>query len=173
VNNIALVGFMGTGKTTIACMLAEKLNLEYLDLDELIVQGQNMSIVDIFAEKGEPFFRKIEKSTVIKVSAMHGKVIACGGGVVLDDENIKNLKRNGVVICLAAAPEVILERTRNYKHRPLLNVSDPKAKIKEMLNKRQAYYDKADYTVDTSGIDKQQVVDRITEWLRAKKIIEA
>ncbi len=169
--NIALVGFMGTGKTTIACMLAEKFKAEYVDIDDLIQIKQNMSIVNIFAEKGEPFFRKIEKEVVAEIAQKQDKIIACGGGVVLDKDNISNLKKKGVLICLQAKPEEILKRTRDYEHRPLLNVPDPKQKITELLNAREVYYAAADYSVDTSGLSKIEVVDKIMSWLETQGVI--
>jgi shikimate kinase len=171
VKNIALVGFMGTGKTTIAAMLAEKFQGEYLDIDDLIESRQKMCIVDIFAKQGEKFFRKLEKEVVAEVTAKQGRIIACGGGVVLDAENIANLKKNGVLICLQAKPEVIIERTKAYVHRPLLNVPDPGAKIRDLLKAREIYYSKADYTIDTSTLNKTQVVDKIVSWLKTNKLI--
>ncbi|MFH1063321.1 MAG: shikimate kinase [Candidatus Omnitrophota bacterium] len=170
-NNIALVGFMGTGKTTIARMLAEKFHAEYVDIDELIEIRQKMSIVDIFAKHGEQFFRKLEKEVVTEIAGSQNKIIACGGGVVLDADNIANLKKNGILICLQAKPEVIIERTKDYLHRPLLNVPNPKEKIRELLNIREIYYAKADYTVDTSSLNKTQVVDKIVSWLKIKNLI--
>ena len=166
--NVALVGFMGTGKTTIAALLAEKLQAGYVDLDEAIEEKEGMRIIDIFSQKGEPYFRKVEKNIVAEISLNEGKIIACGGGVVLDDENVRNLKKSGFMICLEATPEVILKRTKNYKHRPLLNVADPESKIEELLKKRRPYYAKADYTVDTSGLSAQEVVAEILSWLEGK-----
>ncbi|MFH2137969.1 MAG: shikimate kinase [Candidatus Omnitrophota bacterium] len=161
--NIALVGFMGTGKTTIARILAEKLGFECVDIDDLIEFTEGMKIVDIFGQKGEAYFRDVEKEVVRKAAAQAKKVIACGGGVVLNENNIINLKQNGFIVCLSASPEVILERTKNYPHRPLLNVEDKAGKIKEMLEFRQPYYATADYTVNTSDLTKEEVVDRILE----------
>lgn len=163
--NIAIVGFMGTGKTTIARILAEKLGFEYVDIDDLIEKQEKMKIVDIFKEKGKAYFRKIEKAIISHISASAQKVIACGGGVVLDQENMRNLKDNGVVVCLTARPEVILMRTKNYRYRPLLNVSDPKAEIEELLKIRQPYYAKAEYTLDTSELQPEEVVKKIREWI--------
>jgi len=166
--NIVLVGFMGTGKTTIARLLAQRFNAECVDLDMLIEEKEGMSIVDIFKTKGEPYFRKIEKDIVSKVSSSSGKVIACGGGVVLDKENVDRLKNNGLMICLTARPEIILTRTKSYSHRPLLNVDNAKVKIKELLKKRQPYYTQADYTLDTSDLDIEGVVKNIRDWIEHK-----
>jgi len=171
VKNIALVGFMGTGKTTIACLLAEKFKVEFVDIDELIEAKQQMRIVDIFAEKGEVFFRQVEKQVVAEIACQQNKIIACGGGVVLDPENIVNLKQNGILICLQAKPEVIIERTKDYVHRPLLNVPNPEEKIRGLLKIREIYYAKADYTVDTSSLSKLQVVGKIESWLKTKNLI--
>ena len=166
--NIALVGFMGTGKTTIARLLANQLNVECVDLDMLIEEKEGMPIVDIFKNKGEPYFRKIEKDIVFEASSSRGKVIACGGGVVLDKENVGKLKNNGLKICLTARPEIILTRTKSYSHRPLLNVDDAKVKIKELLKTRQPYYAQADYTLDTSDLDIEGVVKNIRDWIENK-----
>ncbi|MFH1092643.1 MAG: shikimate kinase [Candidatus Omnitrophota bacterium] len=166
--NIALVGFMGTGKSTIAALLAKELQAEYIDLDGKIEEKEGMDIVDIFSQKGELYFRKVEKDIVAKISRDEDKIIACGGGVVLDEENVETIKKNGFMICLEATPEVILKRTKNYKHRPLLNVADPKSKIDELLKKRKPYYAKADYTLDTSGLSTHEVVAQILIWLEGK-----
>lgn len=166
--NIALVGFMGTGKSTIAALLAKILKVSFVDIDKRIEEKEGMSIADIFSQKGEPYFRKVEKNVVAEISLGSDQIIACGGGVVLDGENVKTIKKNGFMICLEAAPEVILKRTENYKHRPLLNVDDPKLKIGELLKKRKPYYTKADHTVDTSGLSEHQVAIEILNWLEGK-----
>lgn len=163
--NIALVGFMGTGKTTIAVLLADKLNIDYVDIDARIEAAECMAIADIFAAKGEQYFRRMEKDIVAQVSLLENKVIACGGGVVLDEENIKNLRKNGKIICLQASPEVILKRTKDYKHRPLLNVESPELRIRDLLEERKHYYAKADYIVDTSKLSVQEVTAKILSWL--------
>ena len=166
--NIAIVGFMGTGKTTIAKLLANKLKRPYVDLDDQIETKEGMLILDIFSQKGEAYFRKAEKAVVSQISSGNNFVIACGGGVVLDEDNIKNLKKNGFIICLEATPEVILSRTKDYKHRPLLNVDDPSLKITELLEKRRSCYAKADYSLDTSDLSVQEVVAHILSCLRKK-----
>jgi len=159
--NIVLVGFMGTGKTAVGKQLAKKLDMRYVNTDNLIEAREDMPINEIFAKKGEPHFRKIEKEVVKDVAAAGGQVIATGGGVVLDNENMDNLKNNGVIICLNATPEDILKRTRSYADRPLLNVPDPLAKIKELLSAREPYYKKADHQIDTSGKSVREVVGEV------------
>ena len=160
--NIAIVGFMGTGKSAVAIALAERLGMSYVSTDDIVVLEEGgMSIHDIFKEKGEPTFREVEARAVKKVSEMTHVVIDCGGGVVLRDDNMKNLKRSGTVVCLIATPAVIYERVKGHRHRPLLNVADPQMAIKKVLTERAPFYARADYTVDTSGLSIEEVVERI------------
>jgi len=161
--NIILVGFMGTGKTAVGKALARRLKMKFVDMDDLIEGREGMKIPDIFASKGEPYFRSVEKEVAREVSAQSGLVIAAGGGAVIDGENVKNLKSSGVMVCLTATADKILGRTRAHTHRPLLNVSDPKEKISELLAKRAEYYARADYRIDTSELSIDEVVRKITE----------
>lgn len=166
--DIYLVGFMGTGKTAVGRYLAKSLGLELVAIDDLIVKKEGRSISDIFAQSGEPYFRKAEKEALKEVAAKSRQVVDCGGGIVIDPENIMIMKQSGRLVCLSARSEVILERTKRHSHRPLLNVADPLAKIKELLEKRKAYYAKVDFTVDTSDLTIQQVAEKILEWHKTK-----
>jgi len=161
--NIVLVGFMGTGKTTIGKLIAQALNMEFVDTDGLIEKREGVSINDIFSKKGEPYFRKVEREVIAQVSKNGGSVIDAGGGAVIDEDNVKDLKKNGVIFCLNAAPEEILRRAGKYTHRPLLNVADPLAEIKKLLKKREEYYKRADYQIDTAGKSADQVSKEIIE----------
>ncbi len=159
--NIILVGFMGTGKTAVGKELAKRLKMKFVDMDDIIEGREGMKISKVFAEKGEPYFRSIEKKVAKEISKQANLVIAAGGGAVIDEENVRVLKSSGTMICLTASPEVILERTKGYANRPLLNVSDPKAKISELLAKRAAYYARADRQVDTTALTVHDVVQKI------------
>ncbi len=159
--NIVLVGFMGTGKTAIARRLSRRLKMKYTSTDDIIEQKTGKDINDIFAEDGESRFREIEREVVREVSAMDNTVVAAGGGVVIDPDNIKDLKAKGVIICLNATPEDILARTKAFTHRPLLNVPDPLGKIKELLGSREKFYKRADHQVDTSGKSPDKVAAEI------------
>ncbi len=161
--NIVLVGFMGTGKTTVARIIAQKLGRDYVDIDALIEKKEAMKIADIFRVKGEPYFRQIEKGIIFEISSSNAKVIACGGGVMLNEENVHNLKKNGILICLEATPGIILKRTKEFSQRPILNVDDPKAKIEELLKIRQPFYSKADYKVDTSELSAEEAADKVIQ----------
>ena len=170
--NIYLVGFMGTGKTAVGQALAKKKKLQFVDLDELIELREKRAISDIFAGDGEPYFRKVEKRVLKEVSKEKKFVVACGGGIVLDKGNIKIMKETGIIICLAASPVVILERTSAYSHRPLLSVKDPKKQIDLLLKMRAPYYAQADKTIDTSKISIREVVGKIVKVTSRRKIKE-
>ena len=163
--NIVLVGFMGTGKTVVAKALARELDRDYVSIDDMIIEHEGRSINSIFADKGEAYFRNVEKEIVKEVSVRDGQVIDAGGGVVLDAENMSNLRTNGTIICLWADPAKVRERTMRRGHRPLLNIKDPDKRIEELLESRRPYYEKADHHIDTDGLDVWGVV---TE---AKKIV--
>jgi len=167
-NNIYIVGFMGTGKTAVGKETARQLGRRFVDLDSLIEERQNRKISQIFAEDGEPYFRKVEKEVLKQTSAKRGLVVSCGGGIVLDKENIRIMKDSGAMVCLSASPEVIIARTRGYKHRPLLNVDNPKKRIKELLALRAPFYAQADYTIDTSDLSVSAVANRIIEYAKRK-----
>ncbi len=159
--NIVLVGFMGTGKTSIGRRLATQLRMRYVDTDDVIEQDNRRRISDIFAEDGEATFRQLESKAVRKVSKRHNHVIATGGGVVLKAANMENLKRNGVVFCLTATTEEIYRRVGHQTHRPLLQTPDAMAKIQTMLVERHPYYAQADYTVKTTGCSFGDIVAHI------------
>lgn len=164
--NIILVGFMGTGKTAVGEKVAVRLNLRYVSTDDLIIEREKRGINEIFARSGEPYFRRVEKEVVKEVSSRDGQVVDAGGGVVLNEENVHNLKKNGVVICLRASPETVLERTRKYGHRPLLNVSDPLAEIKRLLEFRAPFYARADHIIDTTDLTLDEVVEKVIDLYR-------
>ncbi|MDD4894932.1 MAG: shikimate kinase [Candidatus Omnitrophica bacterium] len=168
-NNIYLVGFMGTGKTAVGRELAKSKKLQFVDLDELIEFKEKRPISDIFAKEGEPYFRKIEKRALKEVSKQEKFVVACGGGIVLDEGNIKIMKETGVLICLSASPKVILERTIAHTHRPLLNVKNPAKQIDLLLKMRAPYYAKAHKAINTSKISIKQVAAKISKLLPKEK----
>ena len=159
---------MGTGKTSVGRLLAKKKKFNFVDLDELIEFRERRRIVDIFAKDGEPYFRKVEKKALKEAAAQKKFVVACGGGVVLDKENIKVMKKSGILICLAAAPKEILKRVSANTQRPLLNVKDPAGRIEVLLKMRAPYYMQADKTIDTTGLSIEQVVEKISR-ISAKK----
>lgn len=159
--NIVLVGFMGTGKTAVGQALADALDYTYIDTDLMVEADAGMSIPKIFEKEGEPSFRKYETDAIKRIIHLNRYVIATGGGAVMSNENLENMKKAGPVICLTATPEVILERTSKESHRPLLKTYDPMKKIKTLLRIRAPQYAKADYTIDTSALSIKEVVQKI------------
>jgi len=159
--NIVLFGFMGTGKTAIARCLGDRLNCPVVEMDDLIEESRGVSISRIFAEKGERYFRRCERELVIALSREGGKIIATGGGVILNPENIEDFKKTGIVFCLTARPEVIMSRVENENHRPLLEVANRLEKIQELLVARRPYYDRIEEHIDTSDLSIDQVAEQI------------
>jgi len=169
-SNIALIGFMATGKTAIGRLLAERTGKFFIELDSLIARRACKSIEDIFAEDGEATFRELEIALVKEIADNKNQVIACGGGVVLNQINIDHLKKNAAIILLEAKPEVILKRALNDRTvRPLLKGDYKMSKVKELLNFRKPFYQRAaDITIDTSDIDIGLITDKIIKLLELK-----
>lgn len=162
---IFLVGFMGTGKSAVSKLLSKRLSLPLIDLDDKIEKDSGMKIVDIFSQHGESYFRECERNALLDISKEKNCVVACGGGIVLNDQNIETMEEYGLAVCLDASPAVIHERTRYHSHRPLLNVADPKAKITELLEKRQKQYDKISFHINTDDLSQDEVTDILIEHL--------
>jgi shikimate kinase len=165
--NIALTGFMGTGKTEVGKTLAKRLGYVFVDVDSEIEKKSGMKITEIFSRDGEPAFRDIEEETISLISDGDRLVISTGGGAVMRQKNMDNLRKKGIVVCLSASSATIMHRTRGSKDRPLINVENPLARIQELLAVRQPYYEKADITVDTESKSPVQIADEIIEEMKA------
>jgi shikimate kinase len=159
---ICLVGMMGVGKTTFGKKLAKRLKREFYDVDIEIEREIGHSIEWIFENAGEQHFRKLE---VVKIkellSLQHPVVIALGGGAFINDETRANIKQNAISIWLDASPEVILNRVKGRSHRPLLNVEDKMQQILKILEARRAIYAQADYKVQSSEGNYQDIIEDI------------
>jgi 3-dehydroquinate synthase len=159
---IVLAGFMGTGKTSVGKELSEKLGYPFIDTDVLIEEREGMPISLIFKEKGEEYFRQVEAETVAEVSKKRDVVIATGGGVIKDKQNVANLRRRGIILCLTADPEIILKRVMlEGGKRPLLDVEEPLGEIKKLLSEREEFYRQADIFVKTDFITPDEAADEI------------
>lgn len=161
--NIYLVGFMGTGKTAVGKALARRRGLRFLDLDDLIEEREGTEITKIFARRGEPYFRGVESQVLRETSDKEDLVVACGGGIVLNEDNIELMGSKGLAVCLDASASVIYERTKKFTHRPLLNVDDPEGRIRDLLDKRAPFYAKVKTHIDTSDLSIEEVVEEIVE----------
>ncbi len=153
--NIALIGFMGTGKTTVSKALSRITGFEEVDVDQCIVSNEGMTINDIFAEKGEQGFRDIETETLQNLTKKEGQIISCGGGAVLRDENVRILKQAGTIVLLTATPETIFERVKDHTHRPILNQDMSLSHVKKLMAGREPRYQEvADLKVSVDSNDR-------------------
>jgi len=159
--NIVLTGFMGTGKSSVGKHLAARLALTFVDMDAVIEERAGKPIARIFAEDGEQHFRNLERQLVQELAARQGLVIATGGGVVLNPENIRDLSRSGLVVCLSASPSEILRRVAHETHRPLLQADDKEARIIALLEARRKLYAAIPVQIDTTNLSVEQVADQI------------
>lgn len=163
--NIILVGFMASGKSAVAKRLAAKLKMPLLDTDALIENEERIKIKDIFRIRGEPYFRKLERKIVKRISRLMGMVVATGGGIVLDAENRRALRRCGTAFYLKVNPDAALKRIKRVRNneRPLLKSKrDLKGEMKRLLKLREPYYYAcAHYVVDTSKMTVGEVVKKI------------
>ena len=158
--NIVLVGFMGTGKTTIGQLLSEQTGMPLLDMDHLIEERAGKPITAIFAEDGEPHFRALERELVQELSAQNSHVVSTGGGIVLNADNMADYEKTGLVVCLLAAPETILDRVRHDTTRPPL-AGDKEAKIVELLETRRPLYEAIAHKIDTNGLQPAAIAAQI------------
>lgn len=166
-NNLVLIGFMGTGKTSLGKILAEKLGCAFVDLDQKIEQDAGLTIPQIFELHGEKYFRELEKKVVAEISQRHGLVIATGGGTVTDEENWRLLKNSGMIVCLTTDAEEIFRRTERRGERPVLDGGEDRLQtIKKLLAQRQKFYAQADFTIDTTDWSPLQIMNEICKKFR-------
>ena len=161
--SIALIGFMGTGKTVVGKALAAELSREFVEMDALIAQKAGKSIPEIFSVGGEIAFREIEIEVTKEVAGKRNAVFACGGGVVLNKINVDRLKKECIIVYLTASPQVILKRTsEDTNERPLLKAANRLITVRELIKFRKPFYERvADIKINTSRLDINSVVVQI------------
>lgn len=160
---------MAVGKSAVGRNLARRLHRRFVDLDRLIEKAEGRKVREIFAHQGEPYFRALEKQMLEQVLSVTGQVIATGGGVLLDDENLHLLRQNALLIGLTASTDELLSRVRKNSKRPLLKGADVRGRIEELLQQRQSRYAQADLMIDTSGLTIDQVVGKIVYTLESQE----
>lgn len=164
--NIVLIGMRGSGKTAVGRLLAARLRREFIETDELIVQRVGLSIPDIVRESGWERFRREEAQVVQEVSGRDGAVIATGGGVVVKEKNIQQLRRKGKLFWLKAGLDALLARTGDDPYRPSLTGKPFREDMESVLTERTPIYERsADFIVDAEGKTPEQVVEEIVEIL--------
>lgn len=166
-SNIVLIGFMGTGKSTIAEFLKNTLNMEVVEMDQLIEQREGMSISKIFETHGEEYFRDLETNLLIEMQSKSNVVISCGGGTPMRERNVAEMKKNGKVVLLTAKPETIFERVKDNHDRPLLENNKNVFYIEELLEKRRPKYEAAaDFVIETDQKSAAEICEEIMQKLR-------
>lgn len=166
--NIMLIGFMGTGKSTVSDYLGEMFAMDQIEMDALIASKEGMSIAEIFEEYGEEYFRDCESNTLIELQKENNVVISCGGGVVLREENIKYMKKKGKIVLLTANPETIYDRVKGSAERPILNNNMNVGFISELMEKRRVRYEMAaDIIINTDGKSIQRICEELIGKLTA------
>ena len=167
IRNLALIGFMGAGKSSVGRLVADRLHFHFVDTDELIESEAGRSISRIFAEDGEPAFRTHERHVVEHLQKANRTVIATGGGLPANEANLAALKTHCLVVYLWASARRIWERVRSQEHRPLLKDPDPQAKIQRLLAEREPFYRQADVLVNTELRSITEVAQHIVHEFRA------
>ncbi len=172
--NIYLTGFMGSGKSSAGRKAASLLGRPFADSDMLIEEKEKMTVTQIFAEKGEEYFREREAETLLELSHQSGIVVACGGATSCTTENLARMKASGVIIYLRYRPETLAGRLRHLKdHRPLLRAAGSRQLgplVTKMLGERTVWYEQSDLIIDADGMTEDEVADLITQKTREKRI---
>ena len=160
--NLILIGMMGSGKSTIGRLLAQKINLRFFDIDFLIENKTNMKIAEIFEKKGEDEFRKLEKKITLKFLNKTNCVISLGGGAFINETIRKKVIKKDIAIWLNWNPQTLINRIRKNKKRPItLNLDDNK--LKDLILSRSKIYSKAKYKIDCENMNKIEIVKKITK----------
>ena len=164
--NIALIGFMGTGKSSVGRLVADQLHFTFLDTDDVLIARAGKSITEIFAQEGEAAFREKECALVHELTHRTRTVISTGGGLPANPANLASLKTHALVMCLWASPEKIYERVRGQSHRPLLNDPDALGRIRTLLAAREPFYRQADVLVNTEFRSLREVAHQVIHQFR-------
>lgn len=159
--NLYLVGFMGTGKSVIGRKLSELLNYSFIDSDDWIEQREGQPIPEIFQTRGEAYFRSCERDFIESGHPAEATVVSCGGGLIIPEGMVEQVKEKGRLFCLFASPETILKRTQNNPNRPLLQGEDPEARIRTLMAEREPIYLKAGTLITTDQRPIPEIVNHI------------
>ncbi len=165
--NIALVGFMGTGKSTVGQLVAGMLHYRFLDTDVMIEGMAGKRISDIFSSEGEARFREYERQVVAQLASAEKSVISTGGGMIMNPENLAILREHALVVCLWATAETILKRVGHQTHRPLLRVENPLETIRGLLQERRPFYRQADVLLSSDFRKPREVATHVVHEFKA------
>ncbi|MCG3149045.1 MAG: Shikimate kinase [Verrucomicrobiae bacterium] len=167
--NLVLVGFMGSGKSSAGRLVASRLGLQFVDMDAVIEERVGQTIPAIFETQGEAIFRQHERALAQELAGQSDQVIATGGGIVLNPDNIADFSRTGIVVCFWISPEAAFERTKHTRHRPLLEAeADRQARIVALLKKREPLYRAIPIQIDVSQMTVTQQADALERIYRER-----
>lgn len=165
--NIFLIGFMGCGKSTIAAKLSRMYGMDVIEMDQLIEQREKMTIPEIFEKQGEDYFRELESALLKEIQPNSNQIVSCGGGVVLREQNVTEMKKRGRVVLLKVQPETVLKRVTQNDDRPILRGKKNLQDISELMEKRREKYKKAaDIIIETDGKSILEICEMVIEELK-------
>ena len=169
-NHIFLIGFMGSGKSTVAKYLSSAYQMKQIEMDEQIEKNEGRSISSIFEKEGEEYFRTLETELLKSLDPRETFVVSCGGGVAVKEENVREMKEKGRIILLSAQPETVYARVKNSHNRPLLEGNMNVSYIKDLMDKRQKLYERAaDFQVKTDGRTAKDIGEEIIKQIRKEE----
>lgn len=169
-NHIFLIGFMGSGKSTVAKYLSSAYQMKQIEMDEQIEKNEGRSISTIFEKEGEEYFRTLETELLKSLDPRETFVVSCGGGAAVKEENVREMKEKGRIILLSAQPETVYVRVKNSHNRPLLEGNMNVSYIKELMDKRQKLYERAaDFQVKTDGRTAEDIGEEIIKQIRKEE----
>lgn len=169
-NHIFLIGFMGSGKSTVAKYLSSAYQMKQIEMDEQIEKNEGRSISSIFEKEGEEYFRTLETELLKSLDPRETFVVSCGGGAAVKEENVREMKEKGRIILLSAQPETVYVRVKNSHNRPLLEGNMNVSYIKELMGKRQKLYERAaDFQVKTDGRTAEEIGEEIIKQIRKEE----
>lgn len=164
--NIILTGFMGTGKSTVGQLVAARLDRTFIDMDTLIEQREGRTIPQIFAQRGEPYFRQLEADLCHELSLQSDLVIATGGGALVPEANLRLMEQSGLVICLDCEPAILWQRIGQSDNRPMLAKADEGrfARLAALLQQRASAYERIQLHLDVTHLSPEATAQRICEY---------
>ncbi len=169
-HNIFLIGFMGSGKSTISDYLSQHYAMEKIEMDQMIAQQEGMSISEIFQTHGEEYFRNLETDVLKELQGKGNVVVSCGGGTAMRECNVELMKKNGKIVLLAASPQTIYERVKDSHDRPLLEGHMDVSYIEELMEQRRTRYEAAaDMVIQTDGLDQASICEELMRRLEEGK----
>jgi len=159
--NLVLVGFMGSGKTVVGKLVAERLGMHFMDMDDEVERREGRKISEVFAQDGESYFRRLERVLTQELASQTDWVIATGGGIVLDPRNLDDFRKTSVIIGFGIHVDTVLQRVGHQTHRPLLEGGDKHKRVQKLLAQREPLYRAAGEYIDTNDRTIDEVVNKV------------